>query len=93
MGIYGIFIERDEVLMKRGEVLMPSIRVSLAIDKDELLRWYSGGAQNVSTLATDGRRVQFPVEVLRPYVAYNGVFGYFEIQFSEEGRFLSIKKM
>ena len=66
---------------------MPSICVPLSISKDELLRWYSGEAKDVTAFALDGRSVRFPADVIRPFVMQDGVHGYFEIHFSSEGKF------
>lgn len=69
---------------------MPFIDITLSIPKDELLRWYAGGVQHVSATSSDGRRVRFPVQLLRPYVKHNGVYGRFKIEFTEAGKFVSI---
>ena len=72
---------------------MPLVRVNLNINRDEMLRWYSGGAHHVNALALDGRRVQFPVDLIRPYITHDGVQGAFEIEFSPEGKFQSIRRL
>lgn len=72
---------------------MPTIQVQLAIAQDELLRWYSGAAKDVSAISLDGRRVRFPVKVLQPFVGHGGVEGVFEIEFTQAGRFSGIRKV
>ena len=72
---------------------MPRICVPLSITKDELLRWYSGSAKDVTAFALDGRSVRFPVDVIRPFIARDGVHGYFEIRFSAAGKFEEIQRV
>ncbi|MEM1260801.1 MAG: DUF2835 domain-containing protein [Pseudomonadota bacterium] len=67
--------------------------VSLAIAADEYLRVYSGSARQVQTVASDGRSVRFPANILQPFVTHSGVFGQFEIHFDDSGRFRSISRL
>lgn len=69
------------------------IIVDLSISADELLRYYRGHARLVSCRARDGRRVQFPADLLRPFVERNGVQGSFRIRYSAEGKFRQIEKI
>lgn len=71
----------------------PSIIVDLAIPADEYLRVYQGSAKLVSALATDGRRVQFPANILQKMVTHEGVYGRFIIEFNREGKFQRILKV
>lgn len=70
-----------------------SVVVELAISGDELLRYYNGSARLVSAIASDGRRVQFPASVLQKVVSRDGVYGRFRIDFSQQGKFLSITRL
>jgi len=69
------------------------VEVQLDITAQEMLRWYSGGVKNVVAYARDGRRVRFPVELLRPFVSRTGVAGCFAIQFDHLGKFVSISQL
>jgi hypothetical protein len=70
-----------------------NITVDLAISADEFLRYYNGSARLVSAIATDGRRVQFPANVLQRVVSRDGVYGRFQIEFSRDGKFLNIVRL
>lgn len=70
-----------------------NITVDLAISADEFLRYYNGSARLVSAIATDGRRVQFPANVLQRVVSRDGVYGRFQIEFSRDGKFLNIERL
>ncbi len=72
---------------------MPQLTVSLNIPTDELLRYYSGKAGLVLAYATDGRKVSFPANLLRPYVTQAGVQGLFAIEFDQNYKFQTIKKL
>ena len=71
----------------------PSIIVDLAISADEYLRVYQGSAKLVSAIAIDGRRVQFPANILQKMVTREGIHGRFIIEFSAEGKFQRIEKI
>lgn len=72
---------------------MPAVTVRLAIPADELLRYYAGAAHVVSARAFDGRVVQFPARVLRPFVTEDGVFGTFQLTFGSDRRFREIRRV
>ncbi|WP_439134453.1 DUF2835 domain-containing protein [Pseudomaricurvus sp.] len=72
---------------------MPTLVVNLVIAPDEYQRMYSGAARHVSTVSVDGRKVQFPANILRPYVTRGGIRGRFMIRFSSDNRFESIQRL
>jgi hypothetical protein len=55
------------------------IVLDLSISRQELARYYAGHAQAVLARARDGRRVRFPVRVLRSSVTHAGVHGTFAL--------------
>ena len=68
------------------------VRVILSISKDVLLSYYEGAAQAVVVKSEDGRSIQFPANILRPFVTNNGVHGIFEIEFDENNKFIAIQR-
>lgn len=72
---------------------MPALVVNLVIAPEEYQRLYAGTAQNVSARAVDGRRVQFPANILRPFVTREGIRGRFMINFTDDNRFESIERL
>ena len=69
------------------------VRFHLDIRGEEFLRFYRGEVSSVHVQAEDGRRVQFPADALRPYVARDGVRGDFRLCFDSTGRMLSLERL
>ncbi len=72
---------------------MQAVVVNLVISPDEYQRMYRGEASNVSAIAADGRRIQFPAHILRQFVTREGIRGRFMIRFDAESRFESIQRL
>lgn len=72
---------------------MQKILVDLKIDREEWLRLYRGETRTVFARTRDGRSVQFPANILNPYVLHGGIEGSFLIQFDDAGKFQSIAKV
>ena len=72
---------------------MAKITVELNITESEILRYYQGGATDVSAMSIDGRTVRFPARVIRPFVTKLGVQGVFDIYFDDSGKFIDIKEV
>ncbi|MDH5778232.1 MAG: DUF2835 domain-containing protein [Gammaproteobacteria bacterium] len=69
------------------------VRFSLNIPADEVLAYYQGIAKQVSVVAHDGRRIEFPAEKLRPFMAEAGVYGEFEMEFDQQHRFVAMSRI
>ena len=72
---------------------MSRIRIKLAIPASEYIRYYQGEAKQVYCTASDGRRVRFPAEILKPFLLHEGIYGEFDLWFDDKNRFLEIKKL
>lgn len=72
---------------------MHQIIVDIRISSEEYLRYYRGEAGVVSCRARDGRRVQFPASLLRPFVGRDGICGSFSIRYDSAGKFQRIDKI
>ncbi|HEY8942238.1 MAG TPA: DUF2835 domain-containing protein [Cellvibrio sp.] len=72
---------------------MKSIIVNIAISADEFQRLYEGNVKTVFAHSIDGRSIRFPAGILRPFVLHTGVRGTFEIEFDEDNRFKTIKRL
>lgn len=72
---------------------MPALVVNLMIAPEEYQRMYAGTVKSVSARSVDGRRVQFPANILRPFVTRDGIRGRFMIRFTEDNRFESIERL
>jgi hypothetical protein len=65
----------------------------LAISADMFLAVYKGHAKSISTLSSDGRRVEFSADKVRQFLTHDGIYGVFEMTVSDKHEFLSIKKL
>lgn len=72
---------------------MHSVTVSLSISSDEYLKAYQGTGKIVLAKDTDGRRVRFPANILRPFVTHSGIHGIFRIEFDDDGKFRRISRV
>ena len=72
---------------------MPIVKIKLAISSAEYSRYYRGHANKVICQSIDGRTIQFPAAVLRPYLTHDGIYGEFKIEFTAQNKFLHIEKI
>ena len=63
-----------------------SIIVDLSISADSMRKLYAGRVTSVFAHSRDGRRIRFPVHVLRPYVSHTGVTGSFQLVIDSDSR-------
>lgn len=69
------------------------VRFDINIPAEQILAYYQGAARQVSVLAHDGRRIEFPAEKLRPYLDHQGVYGIFEMEFDDHHRFVALHRI
>ena len=72
---------------------MNQITVDLAVSAQDYQSYYSGQIKQVVAYTVDGRRVRFPANILQHVVSHEGVYGRFQIDFDNEGKFLSIVRV
>ncbi len=72
---------------------MKEFRFTLSIPAHEFLAYYQGVAQNVLTISVEGKSLQFPAHVLRPYLTDQGIYGEFVLQCDQRNKFKSIRKV
>jgi hypothetical protein len=72
---------------------MHSIIVDIVITPEEYLKQYQHSSAVVTTISQDGRRVNFPANILQPFVSHSGVKGCFKIRFNSQGKYLGIDKL
>ena len=72
---------------------MQRVTFDIHIPADEYLRVYKGSAKAVLVTAHDGRRIQFPANILQPFLLHSGISGRFAIQFDREGKFQNISRI
>ena len=69
---------------------MQRVRVRLNISAERFQAYYQGAVDTVRTVTEDGRTVQFPARVLRPFFSFQGIHGRFEITYDGDMKFQSI---
>ncbi len=68
-------------------------RFRITIPAETLERYYRGQASAVVVETLDGRRLQFPVRLLREFVGHDGVHGLFEIRFDAGFHCLDLRRI
>jgi hypothetical protein len=67
-------------------------QVFLDLSAEKILAYYEGRVKYVIAHDTQGARIQFPVEVLRPFVTNSGVRGKFSLFVDEKNKFVDIQR-
>ena len=70
-----------------------SVRFNLSVPSETFLHVYQGVARNITVRADNGQVIQFPVQHIKQFLTHNGIYGYFEMMFSAENKFMSIKRL
>ncbi len=71
---------------------MNRVVIDIRITNEEYLKQYRSPNIMVSTLSRDGRSIQFPANILKPFVLHDGINGSFCIFFDSAGKFQSITR-
>ena len=71
---------------------MQTVTIRLNISPERFQAYYQGVVEYVVATASDGRTVQFPARVLRPFLSHQGVHGTFEITFDANLKFQAIRR-
>lgn len=72
---------------------MYQIQFRLNISPEQYLAYYQGVAKRVVVKMADGRTMQFPANILRPFLLTNGVVGDFVIRFDQQHRLIDINRV
>ena len=73
--------------------LSQCLRFRLALPTEKYMKYYQDNAQYIITRSLDNKNVKFPANAIRKFLTHDGVFGLFEIQFDENNKLISIKKL
>jgi len=65
----------------------------LHISAHKYQEYYSGAVREVVAIASDGRTVRFPANILRPFVSQDGIHGEFAIEFDGNNKLVAIHKL
>ena len=72
---------------------MPSLVLDIALPAERLLAVYQGQANRILVRSRDGTRVSLPAHHLRPFTTAAGVFGSFEMEFTDEGKLIRLRRL
>ena len=72
---------------------MKESKCNLSISVEKLLFYYRGNVRNVIAKSTDGKTIQFPVEILRPFITHSGISGVFIIRYDDNNKLVDIEKI
>ncbi|MFT7413811.1 MAG: hypothetical protein ACI9FO_000466 [Methylophagaceae bacterium] len=70
-----------------------ALRFYLNIGREEALRYYQGTARVVIVTATDGQKLQFPAQHIRPFIDQKGISGQFSIEFDHNNKLIGLKRI
>lgn len=65
----------------------------LALSQEEIMLIYRGHARRLVVRSEQGLTLELAVEKIRPFVAYNGVYGYFCLKTQDDYRFISLERI
>ena len=66
---------------------------SIAVSREEYLKYYSGRAAAIRTRTNEGLIIEFPARALTPWITHSGIQGTFSITFDENNRLTEIKRI
>jgi hypothetical protein len=69
------------------------IRFRLRLTAERYLAFYQGAARSVSVVADDGRHILFPAGKIQRYLTETGIEGHFEMEVTEENKFVAIRRL
>jgi len=65
----------------------------LNISAEKLLSYYKGNVRYVIAKSIQGNTIQFPVEILRPFITHQGICGAFKIRYDDKNKLVDIQKI
>lgn len=72
---------------------MREYRFRLSIPAHDYLAYYQGVVHEVVVTLYDGHTIQFPADILRPFVSHAGVYGEFVLQVDGDNRLQSLEQV
>jgi hypothetical protein len=69
------------------------LKFSLNVSREEALRYYKGTASAVIVTTTNGQKVQFPAQHIRPFIEQSGIQGQFKIQFDQDNKLIGLERV
>ena len=70
-----------------------SVEFGLSISGDEYLKYYRGQVKWVVAISSEGLKVKFPANLLKPYITRNGIDGRFILKYLSNGKAVSLTQL
>jgi hypothetical protein len=65
----------------------------LGISAERYRSYYAGVARNVIVTLPDGRKLQFPANILRAYLGHDGIYGLFRLSYDENHKLQGLERL
>jgi len=72
---------------------MPHATFHLNIEANEIKKYYQGRAHSIFVEASNGLKIQFPANLILPYVTREGVKGNFILEYQISGKAKSLRRL
>lgn len=67
--------------------------IHLDISTTDFQHYYSNNINSVIAISHDGQKIQFPANILQPFVSHTGVKGEFKVIVDKNSKLKSISKL
>lgn len=72
---------------------MPRVTFTLSIDANQVQKYYRGEALSVLATTQNGVKVRFPANLILPHVTHDGIRGHFELNYQQNGKAISLRRL
>lgn len=72
---------------------MKQFTFRLSLSSDEVMLMYQGHVRRLVVRSEQGLTLELGLEKVRPFVAHNGVHGYFRLKTEDDYRFISLERI
>ncbi|MBR7889201.1 DUF2835 domain-containing protein [Marinomonas sp. A79] len=72
---------------------MAKIVLNVALSALKYEAMYAGLAKNLVANSLDGRKVQLPLSAFQRFVTHQGIHGFFEVEFDDSNKLISVTKI
>ena len=67
--------------------------IQLDISSTDFQNYYANNVNNVIAISNDGRKIQFPANILQKFVSHSGIQGQFKLTVDSHSKFQSMIKI
>lgn len=66
---------------------------SVRLNSDQVLQFYKGQKSTVKVRTESGQSMSIPYDIMLKFVTREGIYGRFEISYSDDGKFLDLVRL